>query len=237
MRSLLKYAINYYSQAGEDGILEEIFKRLKIDKNFYVDVGSHNGTFMSNTQYLREKNWDGLCLEYSMNHFSELQKVCKKYNTNEQKTYCERIKITETNLEEILDRYEVSKEFCYLDIDIDSYNYYVWKNLKKYRPKVVQMEIRESIPLGVEQINDKDHWLTSFTSMLKMGIEKNYTLVAYTGLNMIFVRNDLNYIVPKEERENPNVELYFHNKKLREYRQLVNEKSEIQKQLERTLYA
>lgn len=236
MRTLQKYALNRYSQAGEDGILEEIFKRLKIVNGFYVDVGAHNGKYMSNTQFLREKEWSGLCIEYAQMHFSELLKNCKPYNTTNQKTYVYNAKITETNLEKILQKFEVSKTFAYLDIDIDSYDYYVWKNLINYKPIVVQMEIRESIPLGVEQINDKNHWLTSFTSMLKLGIEKGYTLVAYTGLNMIFVINEFNYIIPKEERKKPNTMIYI-KKNLKEIRQLIEQKSKTQRKLEGYLNA
>ena len=234
MKTLQKYALNYYSQAGEDGILQEIFNRLRIDKGFYVDVGAHNGTYMSNTHYLRKKGWSGLCLEYAQLHFPELQNTCKPYNTENQKTYTYRVKVTKDNLESILNKFEVSKEFAYLDIDIDSYDYYVWKNLINYNPKVVQMEIRESIPLGIEQINDETHWLTSFTSMLKLGHEKGYSLVAYTGLNMIFVRNDLNYIIPEEEINNPNTQIYV-KRNITEIRKLINEKSEIQQQLEKYL--
>jgi FkbM family methyltransferase len=52
---------DFYSQNGEDFILDEIFK----DKNngFFVEVGCIDGRRFSNTLRFEEKGWKGLCVE------------------------------------------------------------------------------------------------------------------------------------------------------------------------------
>ena len=83
-------------------------------------------------------------------------------------------------------------DFDVLSIDIDSYDYQVWKSLKNYTPKIVIIEIHSGIN---PYVNDHIHTPgrfdgTSFFPMLKLGIEKGYQLVCHTG-NMIFIRNEL----------------------------------------------
>ena len=50
--NLKKYKYNTYSQNGEDGILEEVFKRLGLDefnKFWVVEFGAWDGKHLSNT--------------------------------------------------------------------------------------------------------------------------------------------------------------------------------------------
>jgi hypothetical protein len=52
----------FYSQMGQDKwVSEEIFPGVK--NGFFLDVGSGDGTFMSNTKALEEKGWTGICVD------------------------------------------------------------------------------------------------------------------------------------------------------------------------------
>jgi len=44
---------NVYSQCGEDGVLLEIFNRIKIFNKFYIEFGAWDGLILSNTANLR----------------------------------------------------------------------------------------------------------------------------------------------------------------------------------------
>ncbi|WP_243370863.1 FkbM family methyltransferase [Geotalea sp. SG265] len=51
----------YYSQHGEDVILDQLFNRQK--NGFFVEVGCIDGRRFSNTLCFEERGWSGLCIE------------------------------------------------------------------------------------------------------------------------------------------------------------------------------
>jgi FkbM family methyltransferase len=52
----------FYSQMGQDKwVSEEVFPGVK--NGFFLDVGSGDGTFMSNTKALEQKGWTGICID------------------------------------------------------------------------------------------------------------------------------------------------------------------------------
>ena len=53
--------VNYYSQNGEDFLLDEVFKDKK--SGFFVEVGCIDGKRFSNTLTFEERGWMGLCIE------------------------------------------------------------------------------------------------------------------------------------------------------------------------------
>src|ERR1700750_1039389 len=58
-----KYGKNVFSQFGEDGIIEEICKRLKIEKGSIAEFGAHDGKFCSNSRNLILLGWDATLIE------------------------------------------------------------------------------------------------------------------------------------------------------------------------------
>ena len=79
-----------------------------------------------------------------------------------------------------------------MSIDVDSYDYQIWKSLKDYKPKIVIIEINSSV-----KVDNKD-WIhtpgkyngTGFKPTYELGLEKGYKFVLHTG-NIFFIRNDL----------------------------------------------
>jgi len=53
--------VNYYSQHGEDFLLDKVFKNKK--RGFFVEVGCIDGRRFSNTLTFEERGWHGLCVE------------------------------------------------------------------------------------------------------------------------------------------------------------------------------
>jgi FkbM family methyltransferase len=52
----------FYSQMGQDKwVSEVVFPGVK--NGFFLDVGSGDGTFMSNTKALEQKGWTGICVD------------------------------------------------------------------------------------------------------------------------------------------------------------------------------
>jgi len=212
-RTLLKYAHNEYSQNGEDGILAEVYKRLEIRKGWFVEFGAWDGKHMSNTYALLKKGWKGIGIESDHERILDLEVEAKKHRGRLIPMEALIEVSGSKSLDNLLKTTKLPKDFELLSVDIDSYDWLIWQSFVKYNPKVVVIEINSSIPVGIEHVqparmlspDENIYTSSSFTSMLKLGQSKGYTLVCHTG-NMIFVRNDLveKLDLPKKELENPN---------------------------------
>lgn len=66
-----------YSQFGQDEWVEKQFGAGF--KGYYVDIGAHDGSDMSNTQLLDEKGWKGVCVEAEPTNFQS--RTCKLRET------------------------------------------------------------------------------------------------------------------------------------------------------------
>jgi len=62
----------YYSQHGEDFILQEVFKDQV--SGFFVDVGALDGIHFSNTYLFELKGWKGICVEAHPGYIEMLKK-------------------------------------------------------------------------------------------------------------------------------------------------------------------
>lgn len=71
--SLNRFGKCVYSQYGEDGIIEEIFRRIGISNGFFVEFGAFDGISLSNTRHLWEKGWNGVMIEQSPSAFAKLK--------------------------------------------------------------------------------------------------------------------------------------------------------------------
>jgi FkbM family methyltransferase len=62
---------NYYSQNGEDAVLDLIFKNKK--KGFFVEIGCIDGRRFSNTLSFEERGWYGVCIEANADYIDLLK--------------------------------------------------------------------------------------------------------------------------------------------------------------------
>jgi FkbM family methyltransferase len=63
---------NYYSQHGEDFLINKIFKNKS--EGYFVEVGCLDGIEYSNTYYFEKKGWKGLCIEAHQDFISALKR-------------------------------------------------------------------------------------------------------------------------------------------------------------------
>jgi FkbM family methyltransferase len=68
---------NFYSQSGEDAIVQSA---LKSKKGFYVDVGSYHPTLYSNTYVFYKKGWEGIAIDPNI-RFKRLFQVFRPRDT------------------------------------------------------------------------------------------------------------------------------------------------------------
>lgn len=188
-----KYKKNYFSQNGEDGIIEKIISDLKITKKLFVcEFGAWDGVFLSNTFNLVKKfNAIALLIEGDSERFNDLIKTSKK-----NPSIIPVNKYVKSSghccLDKILKENNFPNNFDVLSIDIDSNDLEIWESLNNHNPKIVVIEINSGILPGIEQKHNlKDNKQgNSFTSTLIVANKKGYSLIVHTG-NLIFLRNDL----------------------------------------------
>jgi hypothetical protein len=129
-------------------------------------------------------------IEARDDYFQDLLKTCRDY-PNIHPVHKLVAYEGEDTLDDILATTPIPKEFDILSIDIDSFDYQVWRSVDVYSPKIVIVEINSSIsPLDTTHIHGPGKEGTGFAPMLALGESKGYTLICHTG-NLIFVRNDL----------------------------------------------
>jgi len=190
MTDWLSFRKNIYSQGGEDGIIRELLRRLGITRGYVCEFGACDGKYASNTFALIERGFRGIYIEPTDEWYPQLLETCKQYpNIMPLKMYV-RAEGVDT-LDGILSRTPMPIDFDVLSLDIDSNDYQVWDAVKKFRPKIVIVEVNSYIsPNVTDHISDATHVGTCFHSMRALGESKGYNLICHTG-NLIFVRSDL----------------------------------------------
>jgi len=187
------YAKNVFSQNGEDGILLEILTRLGIQKNGWVaEVGAWDGKHLSNTFALvRDHGFKAVYIEGDPSKYRDLLKTVEEFPPGTIHPVLRRLEMNQKSLRNIFQETPIPLDFALLSIDIDSFDYWAWKNLDVYKPIVVVIEINSSIsPVDWKIFGKNGHADgTSFLPTLLLGYEKGYRFVCHTG-NMIFVRRD-----------------------------------------------
>ena len=169
------HAASVHSQGGEDGVLLRLFERIGTRHRAFVEFGAWDGFHWSNTANLRVNHgWTGLLMEGS---------------DRADGTLVRRERVDAENVESLFERYGVPVDFDLLSIDIDGNDYWVWRALERYRPRVVIVEYNVFFPPDVAKTiaYDADHeWDkerhglyhgASLAAFEKLAREKGYALV------------------------------------------------------------
>jgi hypothetical protein len=189
-KSLSNYKKNFFSQNGEDGIIQETLKRIgnSIDRQC-CEVGAFDGMHLSNTYNLiKKKKYKALLIESNKKTYNKLLK-----NIPDSKI----IKINEAvgfeqknKLDFFLDKFNFNKDFDFLSIDIDGADYHVFKDLNIYKPKLICIEFNYTIPNDVIFIQEKKIKInqgSSAAALINLAKEKEYYPIAATFCNLFFI--------------------------------------------------
>ena len=180
---------NIYSQNGEDGIIEEILKRLgnHSDKSC-VEFGSWDGMFNSNIfNLLKNHSFKGVCIESDSSKFEDLEKNMKNYQTICINKYVD--DIGPNSLDNILLDCKFNENFDLLSIDINGMDYYIIENLQKFKPKIICVEYNPTIPPDIEFVQKRDFKVVHGSSSLafyKMAKKKKLPFNCFYRLQLNF---------------------------------------------------
>jgi hypothetical protein len=75
-----RYAKNVHSQNGEDGIIEELLKRLDIKNGSVCEFGAWDGIHLSNTFNLVKQGFNAVFIEGDEMKYKDLLNTVEKYS-------------------------------------------------------------------------------------------------------------------------------------------------------------
>lgn len=199
-RHLARHGYKVYSQSEEDGLLAEILRRIGSGPGFFVEFGVGNG-LENNTLALLLNGWSGAWIEGSPGHAARIEEHFAGL-MDRGRLHFRRDFVTAENVEGLFRELGVPDDFDLLGIDIDGNDYWVWKALTAFRPKVVAIEYNPSLGPSADAKVPYDparRWdrTRAFGASLKalenLGRDKGYVLVGcnFTGSNAFFVRAEL----------------------------------------------
>lgn len=199
-KRLNRHEYQVYSQNGEDGIIEAIFDRIGTTNRVFVEIGVQDG-LESNSTWLLLKGWTGYWIEGNPQSVAAIQ---DRFSgpIGKQQLKVQQCFITAENVETILQKNGVPMEFDLLSIDIDGNDYWVWKAIERFNPRVVVIEYNALFRSNVRWVmkyspshvwDGTSYFNSSLKSLGLLGESKGYCLVGcnFHGVNAFFVRRDL----------------------------------------------
>jgi hypothetical protein len=207
--ALLEFARNAKSQGGEDGVLIEIFRRIGVKHKWCCEFGAWDGEHLSNSWlWINKARWAAVLLEMDPDTYLELN---SNYLLRDD-VHCLPEYLTKENpLDGVLAKTPIPADFDLLVVDVDGCDYWIWKSLENYRPRVVVIEINSSMPPSLHFVQKHDPRIfigSSLRAMTKLANEKGYELAACLGGNAVYVVSE---DFPKLGIEDNSVESLFNS--------------------------
>ena len=199
-KRLNKHEYQVFSQYGEDGIIQEIFNRIGATNKYFIEFGVENGLECNSTNLLY-KDWQGLWIEGSEKMYGEINKRFSDLIAKGKLTVKNGF-ITAENIESMFKTAGAPAEPDLLSIDIDYNDYYVWKAISNFKPRVVVIEYNSTfrpdtrfvVPYNASRMWDGSSFFgASLLALQELADAKGYCLVgcSFAGANAFFVRKDL----------------------------------------------
>lgn len=188
-----------YSQADEDGIIEEICHRLGLQNGTFIEIGCGDGR-ENNTHYLLLKGWRGVWVDGDS---ANIESIRAALPTSERLRVVEKI-VTRENIASAVDEANSAADY-FLDlfsVDVDGNDLAIALSaIVAWSPKIIVGEYNAKFPYSVVAAvaYDPDHrWHSddyhgaSLAAWVE-ALRTQYRLVCcnLAGTNAFFVRSDL----------------------------------------------
>jgi len=221
-KRLLRYGFKVYSQNDEDGIIQEIFRRIGTTSKTFIEFGVESGS-ECNTAKLLLEGWRGLWIEAAPHHANTVRRSLGTFTADKRLTLIESM-VTAENVNALFSQGGFTGEIDMLSIDIDFNDYWVWKAVDVVKPRVVAIEynavLRPPMSLVVpyqptQKWDGTNYGGASLEALVKLGKTKGYRIVgcSFAGVNAFFVRDDLcadHFIEPATAEEHYEPTRFFH---------------------------
>lgn len=195
-KRLLSSGFKVYSQGSEDGMIAEVFSRIGVAAQRFIEFGVEDG-LECNSAFLVCQGWSGVWIEGSPENAAKARATFADYELEVVNQM-----VTVDNADEIITRSAAGEELDLLSIDIDSNDYWVWQAITTVKPRLVVIEYNATLPPFVRKTvaynpswvcDGSNYFGASLGALEALGRTKGYSLVGCSpaGVNAFFVRNDL----------------------------------------------
>lgn len=181
-----------YSQWGEEILIAFIFKNIGTSNRFLVDIGAGGANHsLSNTRALIEKGWQGLLFD-----MVGTGTTIREF-------------ITPDNIVDLLKEHNCPKEFDFLSVDLDSFDYDIIDNvLKEYKPVLICAEYNATLdPYDAVKLQYEEGYTWDGTNKYGFSFKAGVELFFKHGYTTILNHNDINLFAIRQELVEGNIEL------------------------------
>lgn len=197
MLSLRTYETNVFSQFGEDGIIQELLRRIESSvalSRRAIEFGASDGVNCSNTRnLLLHANFHVVYIESDKKLFRQLLENTSGLFVTNIRTFVR--SADPYTLENALTRHNLEGiDFDLLSIDIDGNDYWILDSLETLKPKIIVVEFNPTIPIDVSYIQPRDSSVrhgSSALALMQLGNQKGYSAVHATSCNLFLLRDDI----------------------------------------------
>jgi hypothetical protein len=201
-RRLERFGRKVYSQNDEDGVIDEIFRRIGVASRSFVEFGVSDGRECNTLKRLLE-GWRGLWIESGAEFCAGIRRAFPEQLAAGALELQESM-VSAENIDALIGASRVAREgeLDLLSIDIDGNDYYVFQAIRSVRARVVVIEYNAKFPPPLDLVirydpqhmwDGSDYMGASLQALTNLANRIGYQLVAtnVTGANAFFVRNDL----------------------------------------------
>lgn len=206
-KDLTRFELKAFSQNGEDGVIQEILRRIGVGSRSFIEFGIGDGSEGNCVFLAQVLGWQGVFAEGdSAAHERLARRYAHTRGVTPLNAYLE-----PQNIEAVLLAAGAEQQPTVLSIDVDGNDYYLWEALESLRPRVVVVEYNGAIdpyvplvqPYSPRGPDGTAFFGASLAALESLGRRKGYRLVhtELAGVNGFFVREDLaaDHFLPIEE--------------------------------------
>lgn len=175
---------NKFSQYGEEIIIKNIFENVGTTNNYFVDIGAGGaGRNLSNTKLLIEEKWKGISLD--MDGSEGTKKVF----------------VTPFNICQTLKKFKCPKDFDFLSVDLDSFDYDIIEAvLKDFHPRVICAEFNGTLnPEIPVKLKYEEGYTWDSTNKYGFSFSAGVKLFNKFGYEVILNHKDTNMFAVQKE--------------------------------------
>lgn len=195
---LSRFERQVFSQNGEDGIIEEVFRRIGEGAKYALEFGISNGEECCTRNLLWNKGWTGLLIEGS----ARLAEKARALYGDLPRVRVVQAFVMKDTIVELFKANAVPHEPDLLVVDIDGNDYWVLQSiLEFYKPRVILVEYNArwtpatdwTMPYEPSHTHDGTAYFgASLAAFVRLGNQHGYTLVGCEscGVNAFFMRDD-----------------------------------------------
>ncbi len=195
---LTAFELRVFSQNGEDGVLAEILRRIGVGGRTFAEFGVQDGSEGTTVFLAQVLGWSGAYLEADPDAYAALE---RRFSANP-RVRTVHAAVEPDNVEALFEQAGVPEEPDVVSIDVDGNDYWIWRALERFRPRVVVIEYNGDLDPASHRVMPYerdfrwDHssgYGASLAALEELGVEKGYVLVhtESAGVNAFFVRSDL----------------------------------------------